>query len=90
MVIPDTGDPTANIAGLEALLNKPDWREAADEFEAARKRLRRRPEWCQLFDPEAPGSLEELAVRVGCGGQYEILYRYWSATAHAGDSYSAV
>jgi hypothetical protein len=42
-----------------------------------------KPEWYKLFG--GPTDLRKLAELLKHGGQYEILYRQWSTTAHAQD-----
>ena len=82
--MPAIPDLNERMARIEEMLQSPGWREANDEFERVRRERRgRRPAWYELYD--GPHSLEELALRTGRPGQYEMLYRQWSGTAHAGD-----
>jgi hypothetical protein len=46
---------------------------------------KRRPEWYELFGgPPGPG-LRNLAVYLGHGAYYEIIYRLWSRRMHGTD-----
>lgn len=81
---PDIPDLDSRIENLETMLKKPHWKEAYGEFRALQRRLKRRPSWHQLYG--GPENIELLAVHLKRGGQYEILYRRWSKTAHAADA----
>lgn len=86
MKIPEVRDLDERLKSLEGLLQKPNWKEANEQYNAVQKRSDRRPEWYHLCDPNPPGSIEDLASRVKRGGQYEILYRQASGTVHGGDA----
>jgi hypothetical protein len=50
-------------------------------IEAEYQTFKRPPRWYRLF--KGPNDLRSLADRMKHGGQYELLYRKWSATSHA-------
>ncbi len=80
--LPQVEDLSARQSNLENLLRKPNWREADQRFDLARKK-RRRPRWYSLDG--GPQNLRELADVLGRSGQYKLLYGDWSTTTHAGD-----
>jgi hypothetical protein len=65
-------------ANLQTVLGKPHLQYIEAEYKKFNK-----PEWYKLFG--GPNDLRTLAERLKRGGQYEILYRQWSTTAHAQD-----
>jgi Family of unknown function (DUF5677) len=68
---------------LEALLLRPKYREAEEEYKRLIALKERNPSWYRLFD--GPKNLEELASKVGMVEWYEVLYRQWSGIVHATD-----
>lgn len=62
--------------GLNGETNRKTWL----EYERTKKLKRKTPAWYSLFN--GPGSLEELAARVGYPALYEILYRGFSSSSH--------
>ena len=76
-------DLTAARANLESLLSNPRYVEAAREYERLKRKMRRGPQWFQLFG--GPDSIEQLAARVSMADWYQILYRDWSGVVHATD-----
>ena len=71
-------------AGIEALLQTPRWRPAADAWDAAKLAQRgRRPAWYSLFD--GPKNLRELAAAVRKAYPYALLYRSFSEHTHVAD-----
>jgi hypothetical protein len=69
-----------NIRRLQNLLTEPHVQPVDAEYS---KSAPRRPKWYQLFN--GPANLRSLAEKMHRGGQYELLYRQWSAVAHAQD-----
>ncbi|AOM77392.1 DUF5677 domain-containing protein [Pedobacter steynii] len=61
-------------------LNGETYRETWLEYERTRKIKRKTPAWYSLSN--GPGSLEELAAKVGYPALYEILYRGFSSSSH--------
>lgn len=85
MQMPEIQDLSGQIENLEKLLRKPHWKDADAEFQAVKKRLKgRRPAWYQLYG--GPSNLDALATHLRRAGEYDILYRRWSRTAHAVDA----
>lgn len=81
--IPVVDDLPERIEGLRRLLNEEPFKEAAAEYDRVLRSRQGRPVWHSLWN--GPGNLQDLARHVGRGGQYEILYRTWSRTAHGFD-----
>ena len=75
---PPATDIQERMANLEKMLTKPHLQPIEAEYNKYRK-----PRWYTLFG--GPTNLRMLADHVRRGGQYEILYREWSTTAHAQD-----
>lgn len=69
---------------LRSLLQREDFKRISEEYDAVAAK-RKRPPWYSLFD--GPGNLRELAIKLGEGANYLILYRTWSKTTHAADLY---
>lgn len=69
---------------LQTILARPHIQQIELEYS---KNVRVR-NWYQLFG--GPADLRALAARLKRGGQYEILYRLWSTTAHAQDFQSFI
>jgi hypothetical protein len=86
-LIPDM-DTKARVANAMAELEKPKFAPVEAEWKAVKKRLGRRPAWYSLFD--GPPDVRSLAIALGRGGWYEIFYRSWSDTGHAGDVFGAL
>lgn len=81
--LPAIPDLRQRISKLERALVKPGFNEAHAEFRRMKKADRHRPAWHRLYD--GPSTIEELALAVKAGPEYEFLYRPWSKTAHAKD-----
>jgi len=77
-------DAKAGIEKLEGLLQKPHGRAANAAYQRAKKKRKGRPAWYELYG--GPTSLELLATHLKRPAQYDILYRPWSETSHAGDA----
>jgi len=76
-------DPEKERAELRAVLGQEHLAAAAAEYERVKAKAGRVRYFFALWD--GPTSWELLAKRVGMSSFYEILYRHWSATAHAED-----
>jgi hypothetical protein len=74
----------AGAARLRSLLESEDFKPFSAEYDAVAAK-RKRPPWYSLF--RGPGNLRELAIQLGEGDNYLILYRTWSKTTHAVDLY---
>ena len=62
------------------------WTEAYAEYLRVKKALtKRRPEWYELFGGPAGPGLRNLALYLGHGAYYEIIYRLWSRRMHGTD-----
>ncbi len=66
---------------LRNLLNSEPYATINKEYLLLKDKFHREPNWYSLFS--GPSSEHDLALKLNKGGQYEILYRYWSETAHA-------
>lgn len=75
---PPAADIQKPMANLGKVLAKPHLQPVEAEYNKYRN-----PKWYALFD--GPTHLRMLADHLRRGGQYEILYRDWSTTAHAQD-----
>ena len=71
------------IDNLESFLLKDHIKPINEEY----KRYKN-PKWFHLFD--GPPNIRELAIHLKMGGFYEILYRYWSRSAHSQDLLSFI
>jgi hypothetical protein len=80
--IPVVHDIKQRIASLQKLLDKSHLRAAAAEYVALKKKGRVPPFYGFWGGPR---TVEQLARHLKRGGQYEILYRTWSRTAHGLD-----
>jgi hypothetical protein len=78
ITLPIEQDAEKRIAALRSLLAKPHLQDAEAEYQKLKN-----PAFYALWG--GPRTLEQLALRLGRGGQYEFLYRLWSATAHTED-----
>ncbi len=74
----------SRAANLRTLMKREDFSPISAEYDAVAKK-RRWPPWYSLFG--GPRNLRELAVQLGEGDDYLILYRTWSRTTHAADLY---
>ena len=70
-------------AKIEAILQTPRWRAAAEAWETARRSPNHRPAWYSLFG--GPKNLRELAGKVERRYLYALVYRSFSETTHAAD-----
>jgi len=61
-------------------LNGQTYRDTWLEYQRTRKIKKRTPAWYSLFD--GPGSVEELATKLGYPALYEMLYRGFSPSSH--------
>ena len=74
----------AEQAEYEAQLARPGYREAANEYNALHKKLKRTwVRWHALYD--GPKTIRALAEHAGRLRDYDILYTPWSDTVHASD-----
>jgi hypothetical protein len=80
---PPSIDIEKNRQNIEALLLRPKYHEAEEEYQRLIVQKEKNPSWYRLFD--GPNSLEELASKVGMIAWYEIFYRQWSGLVHATD-----
>lgn len=83
ITIPIFPDLEEKRTRLQSILKKPHLAEAAQEYERTRTATGRHPPFYHLWG--GPANIEQLARVVGRSGQYEVLYRQWSRTAHAAD-----
>ncbi len=74
----------SNIEGLQELLAEDRFREISEEYDNASRRAK----WYSLFG--GPSNLRELSTRLGQLDDFLVLYRTWSATAHAEDLWRQV
>lgn len=81
--LPEVATLDTQVSGLRSLLAGDHLQEAAEEYERLRAEVKRRPPAHALWG--GPRTLQDLARHLGCGVQYEILYRDWSRTAHGVD-----
>jgi len=65
---------------IDKSLNGEAYRKTWAEYKRTKKIKKKTPSWYSLFD--GPGSLEELAAKVGYPALYEILYRGFSPSSH--------
>ena len=68
---------------LESFLSKDHIKPINEEYQKHKN-----PKWFHLFD--GPSNIRELAIHFKMGGFYEILYRYWSRSAHSQDLLSFI
>ena len=80
--IPPIPDAADQIRGFRELLSAPHLREAAEEYERTAKLTKNPPHYALWSGPR---TVEQLARKLGRGGQYQLLYRSWSRTVHAND-----
>jgi len=71
------------IQYFEDLLFSPQLSSVAGEYREVKRRTKRSPEWFSLYG--GPSNRLELAIRVGMGSVYQLLYRDWAALSHGGD-----
>jgi hypothetical protein len=78
------------IDGLRHTFSKPEYAPIQAEWERLKKARKgsKDPHWYALFG--GPGDLRGLALQVGKGSAYEILYRHWSDFAHAGGAFDNI
>ena len=81
--LPDPLDARRAKESLERMLERPQFRVIQTELRGLRKQKVRNPQWYRLFS--GPKNLYELSGHLNRGAQYEVLYRQWSAVAHAAD-----
>lgn len=80
--VPELKDAAERIQGLQKLLSKPHLKEAADEYERVKAKIRN-PAFYALWS--GPQKIDQLAHKLSKGGLYQMLYRVWSRTVHAED-----
>ena len=83
VTLPDRQSIQNAISNLRQLLSREQFKPIEAEFMAERKKQKRRSAWHSLFN--GPRSLQQLAIHLDRGAQYEILYRHWSRVSHAND-----
>ncbi|MGB2963699.1 MAG: DUF5677 domain-containing protein [Anaerolineales bacterium] len=71
------------IENLDSFLSKDHIKPINDEY-----KKHKNPKWFHLF--KGPSTIRDLAVHHKMGGSYEILYRYWSRSAHGQDLLSFI
>lgn len=82
--LPPAADPSGAADNMRQLLAKRQYQPAAAEYQARKKKGKGRiPQWFSLFG--GPSNLADLALTLGSGAEYEILYRRWSSIAHGVD-----
>ncbi len=81
--IPNLEDRSESRDGYHKLLEEPHLSEANEEYERTRARLKKHPPFHALWN--GPQSLEQLATVLGRPGEYDLMYRQWSNTAHGTD-----
>jgi hypothetical protein len=81
--LPELPDAATRVEGLERLLNMEHLREPAIERERLKSRRNGEPPFYSHWN--GPSNVQQLARYLGNGGQYEVLYRTWSRTAHGFD-----
>jgi len=74
----------AQSENLSEMLDEDGFKDISEEYDATAER-RKRPPWYSLFG--GPANLRELAVHMGEGDSYLVLYRTWSRTTHGTDLY---
>lgn len=82
--LPPVADVQKARTNLQNMLSKSHIQPIEAEF----SRHRGTPNWYRLFG--GPSNLENLARHLKRGGQYAILYRSWSTSAHAQDASSFI
>jgi hypothetical protein len=78
------------IENLENTFSKPEYAPIQAEWERLKEARRgsQDPHWYALFG--GPSDLRKLALQVGKGSSYEILYRHWSDFAHASGAFNNI
>jgi len=83
--LPTLAEAADKRARLRRMLeDDPRWSEAYGEYKRVRT-SKRSPEWYELFGGPRGGGLRALALHMGYGTYYEILYRQWSRRMHGSD-----
>ena len=81
MRIPEIPDIAERIEAYCRIFAVPAYAESEKEYKRIKKKTRHAPRsWFNMHD--GPGTIQELAYRLGKPAQYEILYRQWSDMAH--------
>lgn len=80
--LPAAPDAAEDRTEYLAMIQQPHLAEAAAEYERLRTPTRK-PRFYSFWG--GPANIERLAAKLGKSAYYEILYRPWSATAHATD-----
>ena len=73
-------DFDANLAFLKKNRKLPHYSEVHEEYEKRKLSGKKVKKWFSLFD--GPQSIEQVAVNIGLGGTYQILYRRLSEPTH--------
>jgi hypothetical protein len=78
------------IANLRGMVAQPEFQPIEAEWQRmkALDRRKRDPAWYSLFG--GPASVRELAIHLHMAGFYELLYRLWSESVHAGMAMEAL
>ena len=79
--IPGQFDIEKIINSQENLLNKDGYKQANQEYRRLKKERKKTPKWFQFYG--GPGSLEQMAIKLGKVAEYEIFYRNWSEYIHS-------
>lgn len=79
---PTFSEAPGMIARLQTLLKAAHLSDASKAYDERRNKTKK-VEWYSLWD--GPTTLEQLALLLKRGGQYEFLYRGWSRAVHGND-----
>jgi uncharacterized protein DUF5677 len=80
----DTPDSAKRVKEIDALLDRPPFKEIGEESERTKRQRGRRPTWYSLYG--GPRNIGELAQLMKRGAAYEFLYREWSERGHSSDA----
>ena len=80
--LPTLPDAQERIDGFRELLKEQHLAAAAEEY-ARRRKGGGKVEFFSLWD--GPRGIEQLALKLNRGGQYDFLYRSWSRLVHSAD-----
>ncbi|QMW02281.1 DUF5677 domain-containing protein [Spirosoma foliorum] len=83
LVIPTDPNAQKKIAAIEALLQKPIYQEAEQEYQRLRAAKEKDPAWYRFY--EGPKNIVEMAEHLDYMGLYDVIYRRWSGPIHGTD-----
>ena len=75
-----------NLIDLKNILDKPEFKEIAIEYDSVRQKNDKKPSWYELFN--GPKNILTLASDVGDSASYEVVYRVFSGQTHASELFS--